>query len=124
VSIPELVTTVKSGQRGRPPKSICLNFLAEVVTNSSHHISLSELAHILGITRMTLWQTMQKHGLKWSYTVLSNDELDVLVRAFKKHKPESGFCYLLGHLWLQGIHLQQKQIWKSLHCVDRLGQRL
>jgi len=67
---------------------------------------------------------MRKHGLKRSYTVLSNDKLDVLVRAFKQHKPESSFRYLLGHLWLQGIHLQQKQIWQSLHRVDRLGQRL
>ncbi|KIN95033.1 hypothetical protein M404DRAFT_114415, partial [Pisolithus tinctorius Marx 270] len=61
-----------------------------------------ELACILGISHMTLWQTMQKHGLKQSYTVLSNDDLDVVVRAFRKHKAESGFHYLLRHLCHMG----------------------
>ncbi|KIM52336.1 hypothetical protein SCLCIDRAFT_53860, partial [Scleroderma citrinum Foug A] len=65
-----------------------------------------ELARILGINRKALWQTMWKYGLKWSYTLLSNDKLDKLVKTFKKHKPESGFRYLLGHLRLQGIRLQ------------------
>jgi len=46
---------------------------------------------------------MQKHDLKWSYTLISDDELDVLVKAFKKRKPESGFRYLLGHLRRHGI---------------------
>lgn len=67
---------------------------------------------------------MWKYGLKWSYTLLSNDKLDKLVKTFKKHKPESGFRYLLGHLRLQGIRLQQKRIWQSLRRVDRLGQCL
>ncbi|KAI6035205.1 hypothetical protein F5J12DRAFT_684708, partial [Pisolithus orientalis] len=39
-------------------------------------------------------------------------------------KPESGFCYLLGHLRHHGIRVQQKRIWQSLSRVDRLGQRL
>ena len=92
--------------------------------NNSRHINLSELAHILGVSHMMLWRTMQKHGLKRSYTLISNDELDVLVKAFKKRKPESGFRYLLGHLRRHGIRVQQKQIWRSLRRVDRLGQRL
>ncbi|KAI6137741.1 hypothetical protein BKA82DRAFT_90483, partial [Pisolithus tinctorius] len=65
-----------------------------------------ELARILGVSRMTLWRTMRKHGLKRSYTLLSNDELDVLVKAFKIRKPESGFRYLLGHLRCNGIRIQ------------------
>ncbi|KAL4080551.1 hypothetical protein J3A83DRAFT_4184577 [Scleroderma citrinum] len=35
---------------------------------------------------------------------------EFLMEAFKKHKPESGFHYLLGHLHHLGIHVQQKQI--------------
>ncbi|KIM50176.1 hypothetical protein SCLCIDRAFT_39895, partial [Scleroderma citrinum Foug A] len=65
-----------------------------------------ELARILGISCMTLWRTMRKHGLKRSYTLISDDELDVLVKAFKKHKPDSGFHYLLGHLQRHGIRVQ------------------
>jgi len=124
VSIPGLVTKDTNGQWGQPQQSICLDFLTEVVTNNSCHINLSELAHILGISCMTLWWNMQKHGLKQSYTLLSNNELDLLVRTFKRHKLESGFRYLLGHLQCQGIWVQRKQIWQSLCCVDRLGQHL
>ena len=124
VSIPELVTKVTNGQRGRPQQSICLDFLTEVVTNNSRHINLSELARILGIGHMTLWRNMWKHGLKRTYTLLSNNELDLLVRMFKRHKPESGFRYLLGHLRRQGIRVQRKQIWQLLRRVDRLGQHL
>lgn len=124
LSFPELVTEFKDGQQGRPQKSISLDFLIEVVMNNSRHINLSELARILGVSRMTLWRTMRKHGLKRSYTLLSNDELDVLVKAFKIRKPESGFRYLLGHLRCNGIRIQQKRIWQSLRRVDRLGRHL
>ena len=115
---------LQNGRRGRPQKSVCLNFLTEAITNNSRHINLSELTRILGISRMTLWRTMRKHGLKRSYTLISDDKLDVLVKAFKKHKPDSGFRYLLAHLWRHGIRVQQKRIWRSLRRVDRLGQRL
>ena len=124
VNIPELVTEFNNGQRGRPQKSVCLDFLTEVVTNNRRSINLSELSRILGISRMTLWRTMRKHGLKRSYTILSDNELDELVRTFKKHKPESGFHYLVGHLRRHGIRVQQRRVWSSLRRVDRLGQRL
>ena len=113
-----------SPRPGQPRKLIHLKFLTEVIANNSRSISLSQLAHILGISRMTLWRAMQKHGLKRTYTKLSDDELDTLVRAFKKQKPESGFHYLLGHFRRLGIQIQQKRLWQSLHRVDRLGRFL
>ncbi|KAL4066457.1 hypothetical protein V8B97DRAFT_2025423 [Scleroderma yunnanense] len=106
VGVPDLVQESNSGQQGQPQKSIHFEFLMEVITNQSHHINLSELACILGVSHMTL-----------CYTPLNDNELDHLVQAFKKHKPESGFHYLLGHLHHLGIH-------QSLHHVDRLGQHL
>ncbi|KAI6013033.1 hypothetical protein EDC04DRAFT_2609426 [Pisolithus marmoratus] len=36
-----------------------------------------------GISHMTLWQTMWKHGLKWRCTVLSDDNLNVLGRGIQ-----------------------------------------
>ncbi|KAG1725812.1 uncharacterized protein EDB91DRAFT_1039512, partial [Suillus paluster] len=43
---------------------------------------------------------------------------------YKERKPESGFRYLVGFLRYQSIRVQQRRVWRSLHKVDRLGQRL
>ncbi|KIJ06239.1 hypothetical protein PAXINDRAFT_92321 [Paxillus involutus ATCC 200175] len=39
-------------------------------------------------------------------------------------KPDSGFWYLMGYLRQQGLHVQERCVWKSLHRVDGLNGRL
>ncbi|EGN92313.1 hypothetical protein SERLA73DRAFT_65981, partial [Serpula lacrymans var. lacrymans S7.3] len=39
-------------------------------------------------------------------------------------KPDSSFRYLVGVLQSHGLHIQHRQIWHSLHCVDGLGHQL
>ncbi|KAF8547389.1 hypothetical protein OG21DRAFT_1400814, partial [Imleria badia] len=65
-----------------------------------------ELARVLGIHRNTLRTYMKKHGIKRTYSTISNEELDQLVRQFKAKRPKSGLRYTMGHLWAQGHHVQ------------------
>jgi hypothetical protein len=124
VIIPELVTLGHQQCRlGRRKKIINFDFVSKALSNQ-HHIMLPDLARILQVSRTTLWKFIRQHGLEKHFTVISDADLDQLVRTFKESKPESGFRYLVGFLRRQGFRVQQHRIWQSLRRVDRLGQRL
>ncbi|KAF8549906.1 hypothetical protein OG21DRAFT_532214 [Imleria badia] len=61
VRVPQPVTIIHTGQRGRPRKIIDLAYLKEA-TATSRNIKLTELARVLGIHRNTLRAYMKKHG--------------------------------------------------------------
>jgi hypothetical protein len=67
---------------------------------------------------------MKKHGIERTYSILSNTELDQLVRQFKLKRPESGLRYTMGHLRSQGHRVQYRRVLQSLRRVDRIGQVL
>ncbi|KAJ6449054.1 hypothetical protein C8R45DRAFT_849923, partial [Mycena sanguinolenta] len=66
-----------------------------------------ELANLLGCHRMTLFRKMKNAGLTREYSTISCQELDILVKHFKREKPESGLRYLLGFLRMRGIRVQK-----------------
>ena len=88
------------------------------------NIRFAEIARILQVHPQTLRRYRRHHGIEKPYSAISNRELDVLVRSFKTHKPESGFRYLTGFLREQGIYIQRQRVWQSLHRVDRLNWHL
>ncbi|KAG1795570.1 hypothetical protein EV424DRAFT_1303013, partial [Suillus variegatus] len=65
-----------------------------------------DLARILQVSHTTLWKFIHQHGLEKHFTVISDADLDQLVRTFKESKPESGFRYLVGFLRRQGFRVQ------------------
>ncbi|KAJ6462901.1 hypothetical protein C8R45DRAFT_762956, partial [Mycena sanguinolenta] len=67
-----------------------------------------ELADLLKCHRTTLYRRMKKHGLSRQYAALSNNDLDALVRGFKRDRPESGLRYLMGFLRMHGIRVQRR----------------
>jgi hypothetical protein len=123
VTILELVTLNHQRCQGCPNKIIDLDFVSEALSNQ-HHILLPDLVRLLQVSRMTLWKFMRQNGLEKRFAIISDADLDQLVRTFKERKPESGFWYLVGFLRHQGIQVQQRHVWQSLCRVDRLGQRL
>ncbi|KAN0086288.1 hypothetical protein V8E55_007425 [Tylopilus felleus] len=123
VCIPRPIIVAHTGQRGCPRKTIDLAYLKEVLT-TCRNIKLTELARVLGIHRNTLRAYMKKHGIKRTYSTLSNEELDQLVRQFKVKRPESGLTYAMGHLRAQGHRVQYRRVLQSLRRVDRIGQVL
>ncbi|KAJ6479428.1 hypothetical protein C8R47DRAFT_950817, partial [Mycena vitilis] len=67
-----------------------------------------ELADIFGVHRVTLYRYMKKRGVSREYSTLSNQELDALVKGFKRDRPESGLRYLIGFIRTRGLRVQKR----------------
>jgi hypothetical protein len=117
------VTTHHTGKRGRPKKIVDPTYLQEALA-PDRSISKIGLSKTLGIHRHTLGRSMSDAGISQSYTDLSNDNLDELLKVFKLQKPESGFRYALGFLRNHGIRIQQQRVLQSLRRVDPIGRIL
>jgi hypothetical protein len=123
LTIPQVVTTERTGKRGRPRKQIDRDFLW-MATAANRHITISELAESIGVHRNILSSYMKEEGLRPSYSTISDEQLEDIVRAFKIERPESGYRYLVGHLRNRGFRIQRRRVIKALRCVDGLGRRL
>ncbi|KIK75798.1 hypothetical protein PAXRUDRAFT_171697 [Paxillus rubicundulus Ve08.2h10] len=85
------------GKLGHPRLLINADFVKEA-TSTHCNIRFTEIARILKVHCETLWLYRCCHGIEKIYSVISDWELDALMRSFKTHKPESGFQYLMGFL--------------------------
>jgi hypothetical protein len=93
-------------------------------TASHRQIKLTQLAQTLGVHRNTLYHHMKQHGVVRQYSALSNQDLDNLVKIFKRRKPDSGLCYVIGFLRAHGFRVQRRRVVSSVKRVDGLGSRL
>lgn len=113
----------KTGLRGRPKKIVEPVWLADAV--SSHRkITLQKLADALGMHRNTLRNYLKLYGVYGRYSSISDSDLDILTRQFKRLKPSSGLRYLIGFLRTHGVKVQRERVRKSLLRIDGLGQVL
>lgn len=87
-------------------------------------ITFRTLAEILNIHRHTLRKKLRQYGIYDKYCALTNDQLDVVVRAYKSSHPEAGLSYMIGFLRVNGLRVQRKRVGLSLRRVDGLGQTL
>lgn len=110
-------------RRGRPCKNINQEYLAEAM-GPTRNISLTKLAHVLGVHRHTLRRNMKSYGIKRSFSSITDAQLDLVVKAHKHDKPNTGVRYLLGYLRSRGIRVQKDRVYQALHRVDGLGQVL
>lgn len=109
--------------KGRPMKTVDEAWLREVLS-PRRKISISRTARLLGMHRHTVRKNMKAYGLRYTYTVISDDDLDTIVRAYRHRKPGSGVRYLVGFLRSQGLRIQKTRISASLRRVDQLGRIL
>ena len=108
-------------RRGRPRKVVNGAYLREA-THPSRRISKVQLARALGVHRNTLKRRMDECGVHSKYSLISNTDLDTLVRAYKVQKPDAGFRYVCGHLRSTGVRVQKQRVLDSLKRVDRIGR--
>jgi hypothetical protein len=118
-----VVTTHRTGKRGRPRKIIDPSYLQEALA-PDRNISRTGLSRVLKIHRHTVRRAINDAGISQSYMDLSDNDLDDLLKAFKLQKPESGFRYALGFLRNHGIRIQQRRVLQSLRRVDPIGRIL
>ncbi|KAG1830108.1 hypothetical protein EV424DRAFT_1283232, partial [Suillus variegatus] len=67
-----------------------------------------ELAKTLGVHRNTLQRYMKHHGVERKYSDLTNTDLDLLIKEFKKKRPDSGIRYIVGYLRRHGLRVQHR----------------
>ncbi|KAJ7683761.1 hypothetical protein B0H17DRAFT_899317, partial [Mycena rosella] len=64
------------------------------------------LANALGMHRHTLRNYLKYYGVYMRYSNITEGDLDILTKHFKRMKPNSGLRYLIGFLKTHGIKVQ------------------
>ncbi|KAF8587643.1 hypothetical protein K439DRAFT_1337623, partial [Ramaria rubella] len=80
------------------------------------------IADILGIHRNTLQYKLKEAGLHVKFSTLADDDLVLLLKAFKQQQTESGLWYFIGWLQTNGIHVQKERIrlvWAPMNAVEQ-----
>lgn len=112
-----------TGRPGRPRKDINIEWLTDA-TSKERKITFERIAEVLHMHRHTLRERLREYGIYDRYCSLTNEQLDVVVGAYKSIHPEAGLGYMIGFLRLNGLRIQRKRVGLSLGRVDGLGQVL
>ena len=84
--------------------------------------SWSKISKILGISRSTLYRKLEEAGISSDdHTLISNHELDEVIRSIKVDHPNDGEVLLQGHLVSMGIKVTRDALRRSIHRVDHAG---
>ena len=117
------VVMVRTCRHGHPRKQVNPTYLWTAMA-VHHGLSISRLAHLLGLYRHTVQKYLRRNAIAHRFSDISDNNLDCLVKAYWKQKPESGICYLIGFLWANGFHVPIARIRASIEWVDPVGHIL
>ena len=104
-------------------KVVNVNLLKEAM-NPTRQISKVLLAERLGIHRNTLHAKLKENSINSSFTEMSDEDLNQIVKGYLQSHPNSGIQYLTGRLRTQGLCIQRGHLEQSIKQVDQLGQTL
>ncbi|KAF3857271.1 hypothetical protein F7725_009130 [Dissostichus mawsoni] len=112
---------VMQGEMGRPKYVVCPQQLQGLIEDLS--LPVSAIAKLLDVSEKTVKRRMHENGLsiKQSYSTLTDDELDNLVRSVKARTPHVGYRMMKGILTAMGHRVQWKRVSSSMHRVDSVG---
>jgi Bacterial regulatory protein, Fis family len=109
--------------QGRPCKVIDPSWLKEA-TKPHRLVSMKFIAAYLGIHRNTLRRKLKEAGMYQRFTVISDQELDTLLRIFKRRRPESGLSYIVAFLCRYGVRVPGTRVRDAYKRINILGQVL
>ena len=99
---------VVSHQRGRPRFEITKE---QLLFLSSLSFTWSDIASLLGVSRMTIYRRRQEYDLlEDPQHVLDDGELDIVLRDMRMQHPEMGTIMALGSLRSVGYEVSRKRI--------------
>ena len=83
-------------QVGRPRLPVDVDDILRV---RELHYTWTKIAHLLDISRATLYQRLSEVGISpTDFTPLSEEQLDGIVSTIKQHHPNDGEVLMCGHL--------------------------
>lgn len=111
---------VVGGGRGQPKFVVSKEHLQHLI---DMQLSIPCIAKLLGVCKRTVFRRMREEGLsvKGSYSNLTNEELDSLVRSVKLRMPHIGYRMMKGELQAMGHRVRWEQVSASMHRVDSAG---
>ncbi|KAF5334090.1 hypothetical protein D9758_018507 [Tetrapyrgos nigripes] len=117
------VTLLRTGKPGRPRKEIDSTRLQ--AATAPDRMRRSRMARSLGISAKTLRRRLNDRGLDVTYSDISDEKLDQLVRAYCHSHPTSGRSYIISHLHTShGVRVQRQHVINSIHRTDGVGRVL
>lgn len=111
---------VLAGDRGQPKLVISKECLQNLI---DMQLSIPCVAKLLGVCKRTVYRRMREYGLSvtGSYSNLTDEELDNLVRSVKLKMPHIGYRMMKGELQAMGHRVRWDQVSASMHRVDSAG---
>jgi hypothetical protein len=84
----------------------------------------TKLASIFGVSVKTVERRRKEYNIPddfISYTSISDDDLDNLLKELRYHQPFAGQIILMGILRSRGIRIHRQRLRDSLHRIDSFG---
>lgn len=117
-----MITTTKTGGRGRPQKVISEEFLKEAF-RPGRNITVPQLAASINVHKSTIKRYMRLYNIvRPPFSDISNKSLDILVKDYKEAHPNTGIRYLRGYLSQHGMRVPRRRIVDSLSRVDDVAK--
>ena len=113
-------TEVKSGFRGRPKFDISCEQLEYFLDNG---FKATEIAKMLCVSVKTVYRRLEENGLSMrdTYAVLTEQELDEIIKNVLVEFPNCGYKSMRGHLLSAGYKVQENRIRESMRRADPDG---
>ena len=112
--------TVRTGQRGRPAYYITKDQLHFFVSSG---FNVPQMASLLNVGKRTIERRLHDFSisLTTAFSLISNDDLDEIVRGIVNEFPNVGNRRLQGFLRAKGIDIEQHRVRETLRRVDPEG---
>ena len=114
------LSRTQTGSKGRPKFNIPREQLELLI---DYGFKGSEIAKLLYVCKKTIYRRLEEYGLSMreSYSTITGDELDVLVKEILREFPNNGYKSMRGHLLARGIKLQENRVREVMRRADPEG---
>ena len=87
--------------------------------------SWTEIAHLLGVSRITVYHRRVEYGLmEEPSNTLTDDDIDKVLRELRVELPELGETMAAGCVWSLGYRIPRQQLWEGLQRIEPLSDAL